>query len=140
MPLDCGRGRVRRELVRAVDYAGCVERLADLDDGSMRQFGAGAQREAAIGFQAVGAVEGQQAFGSKRIADGFGDAFADPIEILRLRVVKKGQNQGRPAVQHAAPQGGKQRQSAHSSLLYGSRPRKPAARARAPRTRRARSL
>ncbi len=114
------RGRVWRKIVRAVDHAGCVERLADLDDGRMRQFGSGAEGEAAIGFQTIGAVERQQAFGSKGIADGFGDAFADPIEILRLRVVKKGQNQRRPAVQRAAPQGGKQRQSAHSSLLYGA--------------------
>ncbi len=97
----------------------------------MRELGAGTQGQAAIGFQTIGAAKGQQAFGSEGIADGFGDAFADPIEILRLRVVKEGQNQSRPAVQRAAPQGGKQRQSAHSSLLYGSRLRNAAVRARA---------
>jgi hypothetical protein len=72
----------------------------------MSELRARAERQAAVGFQAVVAIENQQPFGSQRVVQRFGDAFADPVQIWRLRLIEKRQDQNRFPVERAAQQGG----------------------------------
>jgi hypothetical protein len=90
------------QFVIAVDHRRSVQRLSDLDDGSVRDFRSGTQRQAAVGFQAVLAIERQQALGRERIAHGFREAFADPIQVGGLGMVEEGKNQNRFRVERGA--------------------------------------
>ena len=82
------------QFVRSVDHHRGVQRLADFDDGSVREFGSRQQGQASAGLQTVFAVEHQHAFGGQRVADGFGNAFAQPIQVGRVGMVEEGQDQG----------------------------------------------
>jgi hypothetical protein len=86
----------------AVNHRRSVQRLSDLDDGGVRDLRSGTERQAAVGLQPVLAVQHQQALGRERIAHGFRDAFADPIQVGGLGMVEEGKNQNRFRAESAA--------------------------------------
>jgi len=79
--------------ILAIDHDGRVERLADLDDGGVGQLAPGTQRGASVSFQTVFAIEDKQTLRGEGVANGFGNALADPVEVGRRGVVGEGQNQ-----------------------------------------------
>ena len=92
-PLDWGLAGVGgQEFEVAVDHLGSVQRLADLEDRSVGEFGALAEGLPAVAFQAVVAVEHQHAFGGQGVVDALGDALADPVEVGRFGVIEKRQH------------------------------------------------
>ena len=74
------------------DLAG-VERFTDAENGGAGEDGAGADGEAAVDFLAIVAGEGEDAGGVEGFAEGFGGAFADPVELGGAGFVEVGEGE-----------------------------------------------
>ena len=70
----------------------------------MSEFRAGTKGETPVSFETLLAVEHQQPLGSESVANGLGDALADPVEVGRGGVVGEGQNQDRFGAERAGKQ------------------------------------
>ena len=94
----------RRKFEPAVEHSVGVQRLAQLQHRGPRQPRMRPQPEAPVRLLAILPVERQRRF-RRRLAHRLRHALADPIQIRRIRQVKKRKNQertGRPRARHRA--------------------------------------
>jgi len=70
---------------RSVNDVVGVEFVADFDDGGAGEEGIGTNAESLIGESSIATIENEKAFARDRLMNHFGDAFADPIEVLIQR-------------------------------------------------------
>ena len=90
-PVHSGaRAGFGREVEAAENHLFGVELFADLDDRGFGKRGPFAQAQAREGVLNVVALERQHAARADRLADRFGDAFADPIQVRRSAVTPDG--------------------------------------------------
>ena len=69
----------------SVDDVVGIQFIANFDDGGPGQQGVGADAETLISESPIIAIKYEKAFARDRLMNHFGDALADPIEVLILR-------------------------------------------------------
>jgi len=77
--------RLANEFNGPVDDVFGVEFVADFDDRGAGEESVGTDAETLIGEGPIVPIKNKEAFARDRLMNHFGDAFADPIEVLILR-------------------------------------------------------
>ncbi len=87
----------------SVDDLRSIERFTQFDYRSVREYRVRTNGQAAICFQPVLAREHQHTLRAERLANGFRNALADPVDVLRCGFVEKRQDQDGVRPSHRLP-------------------------------------